>query len=272
MKENKFTIFVKNNKLLFFVIVTLIVSLIVIPIIFNFLFIWDSGLARGKTSDWFTLYGNIMGGLFGGFFTFIALRISINNEKEKEMIIDKQNNLRFLVNFIVKNKSFIDGLNSYILMIRNITDSSYNDYLCSIGTEIDFRSSSFRENGYLLDANKIDIIKYKEILIRLKISATDYEDYLSNHLSSFNGNEKLFNKTLDFLLTIKMIADNVERSLEDEYYKDLDFFLNFINFDIGFSAALDIIDTQINEMWEKYIKDEHYGNILRSVELPHVKQ
>jgi hypothetical protein len=65
-----------------FIVVTVVVSLIVVPIVFNYLFMWDSGLSRGETSDWFTLYGNIIGGLLGGFFTYLALLLTFKEQKE----------------------------------------------------------------------------------------------------------------------------------------------------------------------------------------------
>ncbi|MGG4264508.1 hypothetical protein [Peribacillus simplex] len=46
------------------------------------------GWSRGETGDWFTLYGNIFGGLIGGFFTYLALLLTFkeqNETKKKEM-------------------------------------------------------------------------------------------------------------------------------------------------------------------------------------------
>ncbi|TVX77172.1 hypothetical protein FQP34_22375 [Peribacillus simplex] len=67
-----------------FVVITLIVALVVVPILFNVLFLWESGWSRGETSDWFTLYGNIFGGLIGGFFTYLALLLTFNDQKENK--------------------------------------------------------------------------------------------------------------------------------------------------------------------------------------------
>ncbi|EMX0192427.1 hypothetical protein AAFX88_003433 [Bacillus cereus] len=67
-----------------FIIGTLLVTLIGIPVLFNFVFLLDFGLAKGEMSDWFTFYGNIFGGLIGGFFTYGALLLTFR-QKEKEM-------------------------------------------------------------------------------------------------------------------------------------------------------------------------------------------
>ncbi|MGE7917173.1 hypothetical protein [Lysinibacillus xylanilyticus] len=71
-------------KRIIFVLITLVVTLVVVPIAFNFLFLWESGWSKGKTSDWFTLYGNIIGGLIGGFFTYLALLLTINDQKKSK--------------------------------------------------------------------------------------------------------------------------------------------------------------------------------------------
>jgi biopolymer transport protein ExbD len=45
---------------------------------------WESGWSRGGTSDWFVFYGNIFGSLIGGFFTFIALLLTLKNQDESK--------------------------------------------------------------------------------------------------------------------------------------------------------------------------------------------
>lgn len=64
-----------------FVVIALFIALIGAPILFNFLFIWESGWSKGDTSDWFTLYGNIFGGLIGGFFTYLALLLTFKEQR-----------------------------------------------------------------------------------------------------------------------------------------------------------------------------------------------
>lgn len=65
-----------------FIIGTLLVTLIGIPVLFNFVLLLGTGLAKGNMSDWFTFYGNIFGGLIGGFFTFGALLLTFKKEKK----------------------------------------------------------------------------------------------------------------------------------------------------------------------------------------------
>lgn len=67
-----------------FIVGTLIIALLVVPILFNFLFMWESDWANGESSSWFTLYGNIFGGLTGGFFTYLALLLTFKEQKENK--------------------------------------------------------------------------------------------------------------------------------------------------------------------------------------------
>lgn len=92
-----------GNKYIF-AVVTLIAALIIIPIGFNFLFIWESGYSRGNTGDWFVLYGNIFGGLIGGFFTYLALLLTLNNQRR-----EKSEEMRPRIDIPHKSIDFIEG-------------------------------------------------------------------------------------------------------------------------------------------------------------------
>lgn len=85
-----------------FILATLIVTLGVIPVIFNFVFLIDSGYAKGEMSDWFTLYGNIFGGLIGGFFTYVALMLTFKKEDE-----NKKNEMKPKIDIPHKSIEFI---------------------------------------------------------------------------------------------------------------------------------------------------------------------
>jgi len=67
--------------------------MIIFPIVFNFLFLWDSKHMNGNTSDWFTLYGGILSGMIGGTLTFLGVKITLKhkdkrNEEEKKPKLD----------------------------------------------------------------------------------------------------------------------------------------------------------------------------------------
>lgn len=69
-----------------YIIFPLVLGLILIPICFNysfiFLFIWDNGMSKYEPSDWFTFYGDIFLGLIGGFFSYWALALTFKREAE----------------------------------------------------------------------------------------------------------------------------------------------------------------------------------------------
>lgn len=115
-----------------FIIGTLVVSLIVVPVIFNFLFMWESGWSRGETGDWFTLYGNIFGGLIGGFFTYLALLLTFKEQNET-----KKKEIRPRIDIPHQTIEFIDSgdqLNykPIVIELNNIGGSLAKNIECSL--------------------------------------------------------------------------------------------------------------------------------------------
>lgn len=111
-------------------ILSLIVALIGIPVMFNFAFMWDSGHAKGQTSDWFVFYGNIFGGLIGGFFTYLAVVLTFRNEKKK-----KEEEMRPNLDIPNKSYEFIDDNNyngSIAIDINNIGGSIAKNLECQL--------------------------------------------------------------------------------------------------------------------------------------------
>lgn len=128
--ENQQKFIKKHGRKLLFVILTLIVALIVFPMLFNYAFLWDSGLSRGQTSDWFVLYGGIFGGLIGGFFTYISLLLTFNNENKK-----KQDQMRPRIDIPYQNFEFIDDKNfskSLSIELNNIGGSVAKNIECEL--------------------------------------------------------------------------------------------------------------------------------------------
>lgn len=82
------------RKVITWATVILLVSLIAILMLFNFAFMWVSGVSRGKSSDWLVLYGNKFGGLIGGGFTYLALMLTFKEQKKDSyplLYLPKQN-------------------------------------------------------------------------------------------------------------------------------------------------------------------------------------
>lgn len=141
MKNFKF-----NTK---FIILTLIVALIVVPVIFNYAFMWESGWARGETSDWFTLYGNIIGSLIGGFFTYLALLLTFKEQKE-----NKQEEMRPRIDIPYQNIDFIHNDDSYEVIaieINNIGGSIAKNIECKL-TILNFENTL-----KVMELNKSDL-------------------------------------------------------------------------------------------------------------------
>lgn len=115
-----------------FILITLIVSLIIVPSLFNFLFLWESGLSNGKTSDWFTLYGNIIGGLIGGFFTYLSLLLTFKEQKETKI-----EEMRPRIDILYQTIEFIDSdaqftYNPIVFELNNLGGSIAKNIKCSL--------------------------------------------------------------------------------------------------------------------------------------------
>lgn len=138
-----------------FIVITLIVSLIIVPILFNIFFMWDSGLSRGEMSDWFVLYGNIFGGLIGGFFTYLALLLTLN-DKKKEMMPK--------IDIPYQSIDFIDSeFKQIVIELNNIGGSIAKNIECTLSLE------NFEEVLEVLEKHKenlgIDLLMAKTALV-----------------------------------------------------------------------------------------------------------
>lgn len=139
-----------------FVICTLLVALVVIPVLFNVLFLWDSGLARGKISDWFVLYGNIFGGLIGGFFTYLSLVLTFKEQKE-----NKKNEMKPRIDVPYQSIEFIDDEKHFfapiVIELNNFGGSIAKNIQCKLSI------SNYEETINVLNQNKdklkIDLIR-----------------------------------------------------------------------------------------------------------------
>lgn len=139
-----------------FIIYTLVIALIIVPILFNIFFMWDSGLSRGETSDWFTLYGNIFGGLIGGFFTYLALLLTLN-DKKKEM--------KPKIDIPYQSIDFLDSeFNQVVVELNNIGGSIAKNIECKLFLP------NYEEVLEVLEKNK------KDLGIDLKIAQTAHID------------------------------------------------------------------------------------------------
>jgi hypothetical protein len=176
-----------------FVIFTLIVTLVIIPFLFNLLFIGESKWNNGETSDWFTLYGNIFGGLIGGFFTYLALLLTINEQKE-----DKRNEMRPQMDIPHQSINFIDSdndLSDVVIELNNIGGSIAKNIECTLVLQ------SFEKVISALNENKSqfgivdelitvpdDMDEFLDIKNKVRKSVTILVKNKQNHKSTFIGN------------------------------------------------------------------------------------
>lgn len=216
-----------------FVFISLVVALIVVPILFNYLFLWESGEARGETSDWFTLYGNIIGGLLGGFFTYLALLLTFKEQKETKM-----EEMRPKIDIPHQTIEFIDSGDTFIfkrilIELNNIGGSiakniecsyslpNYDDVLSSLENaknhlKIDFiRATTFQAG------DTIDIFEQRKKSVHLIVRDNE-------------GNQKLslgsvYNKyDSEFLGTCIPLILNYEAKTQFSFEPNVSYWIDYI--------------------------------------------
>jgi hypothetical protein len=152
-----------------FVVLVLIVALLVIPVTFNYLFIWESGEAKGKTSDWFVFYGNIFGGLIGGFFTYLALLLTFKKQEE-EKIKEKRPRMDIPHQTIEFSDSDEVQFSTIVIDLNNIGGSIAKNIECKLSI------SNFDE---VIDALETSKGKLKISLLRPKTVHIDDVDQIN---------------------------------------------------------------------------------------------
>lgn len=155
-------------------IISIIITIVIIPISFNFFFLWDSGLSKGSISDWFGFYGSIFGGLIGGFFTYGAVILTINNQKR-----EKEKDLRPKIDIPHKNFYFSDSapFEPIVIELNNIGGSLAKNIECSLVLEnyeevISLTKENQEDLGLkIYDFKTLKIDKVPDIESKRKVSA-----------------------------------------------------------------------------------------------------
>ncbi|PEZ08791.1 hypothetical protein CN330_23820 [Priestia megaterium] len=256
-----------------FISATIAIALIVIPMAFNFLFLWDSGLSKGKTDDWFTMYGSIFGGLIGGFFTYIALVYTLKHDKDK----------------LEKEKDFL--IKDAILTSREYIDSIQKKVI-EIAEEFTEKDRELMDNQYKINSQNsqwADVFKGEALVIKDLDSYVGKVKSLNNTITEFKNDlkskyielkdiddEKLQNFLFDSYLALAHYERYIEGVLEDDRISTKQFIYQFANGDyyVGFRGIVHVMRDEINDnLYPKYIKKDRdqVGDIMRNVSLFHIR-
>lgn len=182
-----------GNKILF-VLLTLIVALIVFPMLFNYVFLWDSGFSKGNTSDWFVLYGGIFGGLIGGYFTYIALLLTFNNETKK-----KQDQMRPRIDIPYQTFDFINDENFRNIIsieLNNIGGSVAKNIECELTLQNYVEAINTLENGK--ENLNIELVPTKTKILSGENDIWDEKTFIKildedgKHVTGLGGIRKVF--------------------------------------------------------------------------------
>jgi len=119
---------------------------------------WDSGLSNGKTSDWFVFYGSIFGGLIGGFFTYLALLLTLNNERDEKV---KEMRPRIDIPFqSMKFSSEKDNNDRIVIELNNIGGTLAKNLECKLSiSNYDEIRTDFKNNtgSFIVGSKEEDI-------------------------------------------------------------------------------------------------------------------
>lgn len=261
-----------ENKVLL-IIVALVVALLIIPIGFNFIFMWESGFSKGKTSDWFVLFGGIFGGLIGGFFTYLALVFNLKSEKAKENSSQLEFINRSIKRSILNNKSFIDTTLREFYKIRSFVGEDLKAKIDEQSLDFNFRFSSL--NDVIKDPKilkQINYLAYEKSLEKLIDITSNYEKELRKDLIILSGSD-FFDFQYEIMMFCLVLKSSIEPNIFATEEDDLDLLSNFIVFEenFGFYGVARNIRDQNDDYYEEYIKNDHVGELLRNAILPHVK-
>ncbi|WP_233005481.1 hypothetical protein [Exiguobacterium aurantiacum] len=267
MGKSKFQIFK-------FLAITIFVSLILIPMIFNFFFLWDSGSAKGKTEDWFTLYGSIFGGLIGGFFTYLALIYTLNYDKSKL----KKEELLMVKESVLMIREYINDLEDNVIQLGAFIPEN-------IQKEMNHRYEQCLSHDVYMDdifqGQRVKISQLDQYLKRLKYTQKiikEFKDEMRDRYIQLKDieDEEFLNFVYDSYLALSHYEKYLESCIEngDFNLKELVYQFNPEDMDVGLRGIVHVIRDEISlKYYQKYIRtdNDEAGDILNKVKNIHVR-
>lgn len=257
-----------------FLSITIFVSLILIPMVFNFFFLWDSGMSKGNLENWFTLYGSIFGGLIGGFFTYLALIYTLNYDKSKL----KREELIMINESILVIREYINDLEDNVIELGNFIPKD-------IQREMDHRYEQCLVNGVDLDTifqdQRVKILRLDQYLKKLKYTQKiikDFKDEMRDRYIQLKDIEdtELLDFIYDSYLALSHYEKYLESSIENNGFNTMELVYQFNpeNMDVGLRGVVHIIRNEISlNYYNKYIRpdNDELGDIMNKVKTIHVR-
>jgi hypothetical protein len=230
---------------------------------------WESGWSKGETSDWFTLYGNIIGGLLGGFFTYLALLLTFKEQKET-----KKDEMRPRIDIPHQTIEFVDSgdhLNykPILIELNNIGGSLAKNIDCSLSLPNYDKVLTALENAK--NQLKIDFLKATTVHID-DIANIETKGRKCVHLivRDDEGNQKIslgsvYNKyETEFIGTCIPLVLNYEAKTQYNLETNVSYWIDYIAQNRNYTSARFNKDELFNFQLEvKYSSDE-YGDFSDS--------
>ncbi|PEB16989.1 hypothetical protein COO08_19475 [Bacillus toyonensis] len=241
-----------------FILCTLVVTLVGVPVLFNYVFLYESGHAKGEMSDWFTFYGNIFGGLIGGFFTYVALILTFKKQEED---MQPQIDIPHQSFEFVDDDTYTDLYTPIIIELNNIGGSIAKNIECKLSL------SNYEEVfEYLKDKAEELEIEVKESNITIESEIVNQFDIDINKKGIYEGHLATIRKEYrsSFLGTCLPLTLNHEAKAKYIIHKQVRNWANYIGRNIPFDY--DIKDVLFEfELEVKYvtIKGEEISDLFK---------
>lgn len=264
----------KNNfEIIKFLALSIFISLIVIPMTFNFLFLWDSGLAHGNLEDWFTLYGSIFGGLIGGFFTYLALLYTLKHDKEK---LESEKNVLIKDSVLVIHE-YISKIGKQIIELGDYIHEREFD---EMNEQYEKNYDKFKEDD-IFDCERIKIKNLDGYLNTLKHMNKNIgklkEETRIRYINLKSIDDKdLHNFIFDCYLVLSHYEEYIDEIIENGNFnlKEFVYQINPIEYKLGLRGVVHTIRDEVSiKYYPKYIRtnNDHVGNIFREVINIHIR-
>ncbi|MFE7060832.1 hypothetical protein ACFVAD_01605 [Sutcliffiella sp. NPDC057660] len=218
---------------------------VVLPIILNLtIFQFTTKVTVGSLSDWMTFFAGIIGGIGGGFFTFLAIQYTERKQKGEKTRID--------INFL--------SYYTYFLKEKNISLLWDID---QIGTKIT------HSNDFRFLVNKFPV--WNQDLIKASIEIREFCNQNIHKLSTYDNKIYMLNlRILDAYKNIEEWLGVLSLNNEKSFYED--WAPNFTD-NVGISKIIkDIVrDLQFLEAEYNINSKDIWMNYILHNDIPHIK-
>ncbi|MYL29850.1 hypothetical protein GLW03_08485 [Halobacillus halophilus] len=259
-----------DKKFLLVLILSVVIVFIIIPVIFNFIFLFPTPWTKGSTSDWFTFFSGLGGGLIGGIFTYIAIIYSLNSNKNERVAIKN----KLSIKIIMDSLNYLEKIHTEVLNVQLLIEEE-------TVREMDnqFERQLEVQEGIQIFQGKIEVSEIDDLKERIEL-IVKYSDLLKERLLDtyleLNYLEQDINKyCYDGYHLLDMYITYFEGIIDNNDFTKKEFLYTFISSydNVGFKGAIEEMNNlAFDVLYPKYIKNDDYiGDFIRENIQPHIR-